>query len=120
MEGNLLFVGGDLSGIQKFIYNITSKRAMVSLKGRSHYLKIKTEEVYDAILNIPEIKNSGFSSDEMKIYCSGGKFYLQVPDTENIRNAIKTRKKNCGKNTKASCPSILTMSHSVMSGIWLK
>lgn len=94
MEGNLLFVGGDLSGIQKFIYNITSKRAMVSLKGRSYYLKDFTEKVCDEILNILEIKNSTFRQDEMKIYCSGGKFYLQVPDTDIIRNAIaEIRKK---------------------------
>ena len=94
MEGNLLFVGGDLSGIQKFIYNITSKRAMVSLKGRSHYLKTLTERVCDNILDIPEISHSKFSRDEMKIYCSGGKFYLQVPDTESIRNAISDARKN--------------------------
>ena len=34
-----LFVGGDLSGIQKFLYNISSKKAAVSLKGRSCYLR---------------------------------------------------------------------------------
>ena len=39
----LLFVGGDLSGIQQFIYNISSKKAMVSLKGRSAYLSEYTE-----------------------------------------------------------------------------
>ncbi len=94
MEGDLLFVGGDLSGIQKFIYNITSKRAMVSLKGRSHYLKTLTERICDDILDIPEIVHSKFSNDEMKIYCSGGKFYLQVPDTESIRNAIADVRKN--------------------------
>ena len=89
MEGNLLFVGGDLSGIQKFIYNITSKRAMVSLKGRSYYLKDFTDKVCKEILDIPEINNSKYSrDDEMKTYCSGGKFYLQVPDTESIRNTI--------------------------------
>ena len=87
MEGNLLFVGGDLSGIQKFIYNITSKRAMVSLKGRSAYLKDITSEICDEILNIEELRNNP-QRDEMKIYCSGGKFYLQVPDNEAVRNAI--------------------------------
>lgn len=93
MEGNLLFVGGDLSGIQKFIYNITSKRAMVSLKGRSYYLKDFTEKVYKEILDIPEIKNSQFRREKMEIYCSGGKFYLQVPDTQSIRNAIANVRK---------------------------
>ena len=36
-EYNKLFVGGDLSGIQKFLYNITSRHASVSLKGRSAF-----------------------------------------------------------------------------------
>ena len=36
---NRLFVGGDLSGIQRFLYNISSKKAAVSLKGRSFYLR---------------------------------------------------------------------------------
>ena len=89
MEGNLLFVGGDLSGIQKFIYNITSKRAMVSLKGRSYYLKDLTDKICNDILNIKDLENSSMNRDEMKIYCSGGKFYLQVPDTQDVRTAIE-------------------------------
>ncbi len=89
MEGNLLFVGGDLSGIQKFIYNITSKRAMVSLKGRSQYLKELTDEICNNILNIKDLQNSSMKREMMEIYCSGGKFYLQVPDTPDVRTAIE-------------------------------
>ncbi len=85
---NLLFVGGDLSGIQKFIYNITSKRAMVSLKGRSAYLKSYTEDVCNEILNISTLQGTTMSKDDMKIYCSGGKFYLQMPDSEEVRTSI--------------------------------
>lgn len=88
MTGNLLFVGGDLSGIQKFIYNITSKKAMVSLKGRSAYLRQYTDEVCGRILSLPEIPSNPKDIEEMKIYCSGGKFYLQVPDTPSIRKSI--------------------------------
>lgn len=89
MDRDLLFVGGDLSGIQKFIYNITSKRAMVSLKGRSQYLKDFAEDVCNKIiLDISKLESCGMDKDEMKIYCSGGKFYLQVPDTDGIREAI--------------------------------
>lgn len=36
-EYNELFVGGDLTGIQKFLYNITSRKAAASLKGRSAF-----------------------------------------------------------------------------------
>ena len=89
-----LFVGGDLSGIQKFIYNISSKKAMVSLKGRSAYLKRFTDEVCKRILDIPEIQKSPQDKDEMKIYCSGGKFYLQVPDTPSIRESIDAIKRD--------------------------
>lgn len=87
MTGDLLFVGGDLSGIQKFIYNISSKRAMVSLKGRSTYLKTFTEEVCDEILK--RIGCNPSQEKEMRIYCSGGKFYLQVPDTLSVREVIE-------------------------------
>ena len=81
---NLLFVGGDLSGIQKFLYNITSKKAAVSLKGRSKYLEMLIEDVEKRILNLPPINNS-FSYE---VYASGGKFYILVEDTPDIRQAI--------------------------------
>ncbi|MCQ2230553.1 MAG: hypothetical protein MJZ30_01685 [Paludibacteraceae bacterium] len=81
----MLFVGGDLAGIQKFIYNISSKKAMVSLKGRSAFLKEYTQKVCERILNIPEVKTS---QETDNIYCSGGKFYLQVPDSDIVRDRI--------------------------------
>lgn len=52
---SLLFVGGDLSGIQKFIYNISSKKAAVSLKGRSAYLVEYTDTICQNLLNLPPI-----------------------------------------------------------------
>lgn len=88
MDKNLLFVGGDLSGIQKFIYNITSKRAMVSLKGRSAYLRSYTDEICGKILDVSALQWNTMSKDNMKIYCSGGKFYLQLPDLEEVRSSI--------------------------------
>lgn len=87
METNksLLFVGGDLSGIQKFIYNISSKKAMVSLKGRSAFLCDYTRELCDGVLNLVPIKGDSFKE---VIYCSGGKFYLVVEDVPAVREAI--------------------------------
>lgn len=81
---NLLFVGGDLSGIQKFLYDITSKKAAVSLKGRSKYLEMTIENVEKRILNLPSIRNA-FSYE---VYASGGKFYIIVADTPDIRQSI--------------------------------
>ena len=84
-EYNKLFVGGDLSGIQKFLYNITSRHASVSLKGRSAFLSDYLRNVCDQIERT--IKNHGGSIDEL--YCSGGKFYLITENTTAITEAIK-------------------------------
>ncbi|MGN1247349.1 MAG: Cas10/Cmr2 second palm domain-containing protein, partial [Paludibacteraceae bacterium] len=81
----LLFVGGDLSGIQKFLYNITSQKAAVSLKGRSAYLVNFTQKLCTNILSIPLI--AAGNRHEI-IYCSGGKFYLITDDSPEIRQSI--------------------------------
>lgn len=80
----LLFVGGDLSGIQNFLYNITSKRAALSLKGRSAYLSEVTDKVLDDL-----IKKTGDVAVKETIYCSGGKFYWIVSDAPQVRQAIE-------------------------------
>lgn len=79
-----LFVGGDLSGIQKFLYNITSKKAAVSLKGRSFYLREYMEGVCDSIVRLPAVAEG---SPEV-IYCSGGKFYIVVRNTPEIQASL--------------------------------
>jgi len=82
MENNKdkLFVGGDISGIQSFIYNITSKKAALSLKGRSAWLDEYLEGVCKIIL--------GVSPQAKEIYCGGGKFYLIVPNEESVKERI--------------------------------
>lgn len=82
---SLLFIGGDISGIQKFIYNISSKKAAVSLKGRSTYLVQYTEHICNELLQIPLIANC---CKKDIIYCSGGKFYIIVENTPDIRKTI--------------------------------
>ncbi|MCQ2258605.1 MAG: hypothetical protein MJZ41_11535 [Bacteroidaceae bacterium] len=89
-DGNLLFVGGDLSGIQKFLYNISSRKAAVSLKGRSFYLGDYMEKVLAQIISIPEIVKSGKYE---VVYSSGGKFYLIIPDTQEIVSALTAETK---------------------------
>ena len=82
-----LFVGGDLSGIQKFLYNISSKKAAVSLKGRSFYLRQFMENVCDDIKQAA--KKTGATATEV-IYCSGGKFYLLTENTPKIIKVVET------------------------------
>ena len=90
---NQLFVGGDLSGIQKFLYNISSKKAAVSLKGRSYYLRQLMENVCSDIKRAVEA--NGAKTVEV-IYSSGGKFYLLTDNTPQIVQAVET----CAKQSK--------------------
>lgn len=90
---NKLFVGGDLSGIQRFLYNISSKKAAVSLKGRSYYLRQLMENVCSDIKNAAEA--NGAKTVEV-IYSSGGKFYLLTDNTPQIVQAVET----CAKQAK--------------------
>ena len=83
---NQLFVGGDLSGIQKFLYNISSKKAAVSLKGRSDYLRQLMENVCADIKRTAEI--NGAQTVDV-IYSSGGKFYLLTDNTPQIVQAVE-------------------------------
>lgn len=65
-----LLVGGDISGVQDFIYTITSKGAAGALRGRSFYLQLLTEAVARYIL-----RRLGLPVTNL-IYQGGGHFYL--------------------------------------------
>jgi CRISPR-associated protein Csm1 len=68
-----LLVGGDISGIQDFIYTITAKGAAKSLRGRSFYLQLLTEAVLRFVLRGLEIPYTNV------IYSGGGHFFLLAP-----------------------------------------
>ena len=67
-------VCGDFSGIQDFIYNITSVGAARGLRGRSFYIQLLCDGVSELILRQLGLYPTA------RIYSSGGKFYLLLPD----------------------------------------
>jgi len=77
-ESPLLFFCADLSGIQKFIYNISSAKAAVSMKGRSFYLQMLLDALMLHITRKCELYGGNI------VYSSGGKFYMLLPNTETI------------------------------------
>lgn len=81
----VLLLGGDLSGIQKFIYNIASRKAAVSLKGRSFYLQLLIDSIIQRIIQHPDIK----ATLGHVVYSSGGKFYMLLPNTDKVKSAIE-------------------------------
>lgn len=75
-------IGGDFSGIQKFIYQIVSKYAGKNLKGRSFYLGLLADAVVRRLLKELHLYRANI------IYNSGGCFYILAPNTAFIREQL--------------------------------
>lgn len=75
-QARFLLVCGDISGIQKFIYTLTSKGAAKGLRGRSFYLQLLGESLARFIL-----KELGLPLTNL-LYCGGGHFYILAPASD--------------------------------------
>jgi len=68
-----VLVGGDLSGIQRFLYSVSSHGAIRSLRGRSFYLSMVLEAAVRLLLRELDLPPT-------QVICSsGGHFYLLAP-----------------------------------------
>lgn len=76
-EKPFLLVGGDLSGIQKFIYTITSKGALRALKGRSFYIELLIEHIINEIIDNLNLTRCNI------VFSAGGNFCIVSPNTDN-------------------------------------
>lgn len=73
-----LLVGGDLSGIQSFIYTINPDGALRTLRSRSYFVELIIEHVISQIL-------SRWSLGRYHIvYSAGGGFYLLLPNHQDL------------------------------------
>jgi CRISPR-associated protein Csm1 len=70
---NFLLVGGDIPGIQPFVYTITSKGAAKGLRGRSFFLQLLGDAVVRRL-----VKDLGLCKANV-IYLAGGNFTLLAP-----------------------------------------
>ena len=78
-----LLVSGEFSGIQNFIYTISSKMAMKSLRGRSFYLELFAEHIIDEILSELELSRVNL------LYSGGSHFYLLLPNPEKSNEVLE-------------------------------
>ena len=69
----VLLVGGDITGIQRFIYTISSKGAAKSLRGRSAYLNLLCDAIAEWLRRKLQVPPCNI------IYSCGGHFYLLAP-----------------------------------------
>jgi CRISPR-associated protein Csm1 len=69
---------GDVSGIQSFIYQISSKGAYKTLKGRSFFIQLFVEMLARKYMEAFSLTPANI------LYASGGKFYLLLPNTDLV------------------------------------
>lgn len=79
-----LLVGGDFSGVQDFVYRISSKGALKALRGRSFFLELLTEHVINEILRALELSAANI------VISAGAIFNLLLPNTERACKALKS------------------------------
>ena len=85
-------IAGDLSGIQKFIYTIASDGALKSLRARSFYLELVTEEIVQQLLEELELPRTNI------IYAGGGNLYvLTSNNTTKVKAALDTIRERFNK-----------------------
>lgn len=75
----------DISGIQKFIYTISSEGALRGLRARSFYLEIIMEHIVDELLSALSMSRSAV------IYCGGGHCYFLLPNTQAVKDVIQAQ-----------------------------
>ena len=79
---NLCLIAGDLSGIQSFIYTIASAGALKSLRARSFYLQLVTEEIIYRLLQALVLPRTSI------IYTGGGNLYILAPAGERTAQIV--------------------------------
>lgn len=72
----------DISGIQDFIYTITSKHALKTLRARSFYLEIMMEHMIDHLLEELQLSRANL------LYSGGGHCYLLVANTNRTKQIL--------------------------------
>ncbi|CAG1009785.1 partial CRISPR system single-strand-specific deoxyribonuclease Cas10/Csm1 (subtype III-A), partial [Anaerolineae bacterium] len=81
-----VLIGGDISGVQSFIYTLSAKGAAKTLRGRSFYLQLLNEAVLRYVL-----RELGLPTTNV-IYSGGGHFYLLAPPSAAQRlSAIRQK-----------------------------
>lgn len=71
--GSAALIGGDLSGVQDWLYTLGSSKAAKALRGRSFYLQMLTEVIAYKLLDELDLPLTNL------IYAGGGNFYILAP-----------------------------------------
>ena len=86
-----MVINGDISGIQNFIFRISSPQDAQSgmskrLRGRSLYLTLLTNAIADSIVKELELTEANI------LFCGGGRFTIIGPNTEVAKEKLESIK----------------------------
>jgi CRISPR-associated protein Csm1 len=94
-DNKFLIVGGDISGIQNFIYRITKAQGVKGiskmLRGRSFYLLLLQDVIAKHIIEQVGLFNTNI------LYSGGGRFELLLPKTEETKGKLNNVRVNINK-----------------------
>jgi CRISPR-associated protein Csm1 len=90
--GKILFVGGGVSGIQNYLFDIVSKNAAKNLKGRSFYLHVLVEAMLFKILKALDLPLGHV------VFSSGSNFTFIAPDTTTVTGKLNALKNDIADN----------------------
>lgn len=79
-----LMFSADFSGIQKFIYTVSSKGALRMLRSRSFILEVLMEHFVDELLEAAGVSRANL------IYTGGGHCYILLPNTSAARQKVRS------------------------------
>lgn len=81
-----LLIGGDISGIQDFIYQVSSRGATPAMRGRSFYLQLLGEVIPRFILHELDLPITNL------IYAGGGHFFMLIrPSQKEELDSLRAR-----------------------------
>lgn len=91
-ENHFLLIGGDISGIQQYLYNVETTDSIAKrLRARSFFIKLLSDISSYKIINSLELLPVNI------IISSGGKFYILAQNTEDTIEELQKIKKDINK-----------------------
>ena len=82
-EPMFLLYSADFSGIQKFIYTVSTEKALRSLRSRSFFLELLMNHYIDELLEACGVSRASL------LYSGGGHCYILLPNTEAVSAALQ-------------------------------
>ena len=80
---SLLLFSCDFSGIQNFIYLISTKSALKMLRSRSFFLELLMAHLLDELLDTCDLARCNC------LYSGGGHAYVLLPNTQSVKQAVQ-------------------------------